>query len=286
MADERSNSQDSPARSRPKRRKLTAAILLAILAALFVSLGNWQLNRADERRQIALDIEQGRQSPPVRLSGSTDAAALKPWQSAEVSGSWAPELSVLLDNRNLDGKPGYWLATPLMLGSDKALLVLRGWVARPIGQFNPFPAITQSTDPVALEGEIAMRVPQLYELTDEQALRFNSNALMRSQATATTTTLDLSALQQLQNVYLDQLSKATGMSFLPVVLMQTNATDGTDLVRQWPTPSIDADTNIGYAMQWFSFAAIAFGAMGVLLWQVWRREKISSLSRDDNNDPS
>lgn len=286
MADERSNSQDSPSRLRPKRRKLTAAILLAILAGLFVSLGNWQLNRADERRQIARDIEQGRQSPPVRLTSNTDTTALKPWQSAEVSGTWAPEFSVLLDNRNLDGKPGYWLATPLVLDTDKALLVLRGWVARPIGQFNPFPAITQSTNPVALEGEIAERVPQLYELSDDQVLRFKGTSLVSQQTTATTTTLDLSALQQLQNVYLDQLSKATGMSFLPVVLMQTNTTDGTDMVRQWPTPSIDADTNIGYAMQWFSFAAIAFGAMGVLLWQIWRREKISPISRENTNDPS
>jgi cytochrome oxidase assembly protein ShyY1 len=272
MADERSNSQHIPSSSRNRRRKLMAVVLLAMLGSLFISLGNWQLNRAQERRQIAADIEKGRQSAPVRLTTHTDTSILKPWQSAQVSGLWMPAFSLLLDNRNLDGKPGYWLATPLRLSTDKALLVLRGWVARPIGQFNPFPTITQSDRTVSVDGEIARRVPQLYEISDKQALQFDVDAIIDHAKGISA--IDLGRLQQLQNVSLEPLSKALGMSFLPVVLMQTNDTDGTDLVRQWPTPSIDADTNIGYAMQWFSFAAIAFGAMGVLLWQVWRREKI------------
>jgi len=28
-------------------------------------------------------------------------------------------------------------------------------------------------------------------------------------------------------------------------------------VRQWAGPSLDANKNVGYAIQWFSFAAIA-----------------------------
>lgn len=276
MADEPSNSQHFRTASRNKRRKLTAVVLLAILGSLFISLGNWQLNRAQERRQIAQDIEKGRQSAPVLLSAGTDVTKLMPWQSAQVSGNWMPQFSVLLDNRNLDGKPGYWLATPMRLSADAALLVLRGWVARPIGQFNPFPAITQSEGTVTIDGEIAMRVPQLYEISDKKALRFDNNPVIARKNDLSTLALD--RLQQLQNVSLEPLSKATGLSFVPIVLMQTNDTDGANLVRQWPTPSVDADTNVGYAMQWFSFAAIAFGAMGVLLWQVWRRAKIPTQS--------
>jgi len=273
MADQRQNGEDSLAPDkRNKRRMLTAALLLAVLGTLFVSLGNWQLNRADERRQIAQSIEQGRQSAPIRLGPNVDTSHLKPWQAADVTGTWDPQWSVLLDNRNLDGKPGYWLATPLRLDQTRAILVLRGWVARPIGQFNPFPAIEQSLDPVSISGEIAMRVPRLYEIADKQTLVFDS--AVTSASNATSSTMNLNQLPQLQNVSVDQLSNATGIQFLPVVLLQTNPTDGQDLVRQWPTPSIDADTNIGYAMQWFSFAAIAFGAMGVLLWRAWRHAKI------------
>lgn len=272
MADDRQNSQHSPPSTRDRRRRLAAVVLLALLGSLFISLGNWQLNRAEERRQIAQDIEQGRQSAPVVLTATADTEALKPWQSAQASGQWLAQFSVLLDNRNLDGKPGYWLATPLSLGANKALLVLRGWVARPIGQFNPFPVIEQSLGPVSVQGEIAMRVPQLFDISDEPALDFEANPVVQHDAKVSTIHLD--RLEQRQNIALQAMSDATGLSFLPVVLLQTNDTDGGNLVRQWPTPSVDADTNIGYAMQWFSFAAIAFGAMGVLLWQLWRRAKI------------
>ena len=272
MADQRPNSQDCPPAKRNNRRALTGALLLAIIGTVFISLGNWQLDRADERRLIAQQIEQGRQSTPVRLGAGADTTVLKAWQAADVTGTWLAQWSVLLDNRNLDGKPGYWLATPLRLSPDRAILVVRGWLPRPIGQFNPFPAITQATDQVAITGEIAMRVPQLYELSDPQALIFDMDAIAGQDRNQST--LDLDRVPERQNVSVDQLSNATGIPFLPVVLLQTNTTDGQDLVRQWPTPSIDADTNIGYAMQWFSFAAIAFGAMCVLLWRVWRHAKI------------
>jgi len=274
MADSGPNNRNLPHSKRNNRRTLVGALLLAIIGTVFISLGNWQLNRADERRLIAQQIEQGRQSTPVRLGANADASALKAWQAADATGTWLAQWSVLLDNRNLDGKPGYWLATPMLLGPDRAILVVRGWLARPIGQFNPFPAIAQSTDSVAVNGEIAMRVPQLYELADPQRLAFDRNAV--TAVDQNQSVLDLDHIPQRQNVSVDELSNATGIQFLPVVLLQTNAADGQDLVRQWPTPSIDADTNIGYAMQWFSFAAIAFGAMGVLLWRIWRHAKITT----------
>lgn len=274
MADTPVHIQRTPARNRGNRRSLVAAVLLAVLGTVFVSLGNWQLNRADERRQIARLIETGRQAAPVQVSANIDPTALQPWQSIQASGNWLPDYSVLLDNRNLDGKPGFWLATPLSLSEDTAILVLRGWVARPIGDYNPFPVVTQSQDVVSLSGEVALRVPQLYQLADESTVEF---AVAPSAAIADgRSALNLSKLPQRQNISTTEMSEVTGITFLPVVLMQTSPADGAQLQRQWPTPSVDSDTNTGYAMQWFSFAAIAFGAMGVLLWKTWRRAKIRS----------
>lgn len=272
MADTPVDNQSTPARNRNNRRSLAAAVLLAILGTIFVSLGNWQLNRADERREIAAMIEAGRQSAPVQILADIEPSVLKPWQAAKANGTWLPDYSVLLDNRNLNGKPGFWLATPLALSTDTAILVLRGWVARPIGDYNPFPVIRQRKDTVSLSGEIALRVPQLYQLADESNVAFTATPTTALPDGATA--LDLNKLPQRQNVSTTELSEVTDIKFLPVVLMQTSPTDGAQLQRQWPTPSVDSDTNMGYAMQWFSFAAIAFGAMGVLLWKTGRRAKI------------
>jgi len=52
--------------------------------------------------------------------------------------------------------------------------------------------------------------------------------------------------------------------------MQTSATDDT-LTRNWPQPSLDADKNTAYALQWFAFAAIAAGAWVVVGVRALRR---------------
>jgi len=96
-------------------------------------LGRWQLDRAEQRRETAAILEAGRRAPALILTPSVESAALQAWRPATAQGQWRPEWSVLLDNRNLDGKPGLWLATPLMLDDKNAVLVLRGWVERPIG---------------------------------------------------------------------------------------------------------------------------------------------------------
>ncbi|MFM7009841.1 MAG: hypothetical protein ACKO0Z_11005 [Betaproteobacteria bacterium] len=44
-------------------------------------------------------------------------------------------------------------------------------------------------------------------------------------------------------------------------------------MRNWPKPSLDADKNVGYATQWFGFAAIAAVAFCVVLWRFVRRRR-------------
>lgn len=270
MADMRIDNQKSARSS--ARRVAVGCVALTLLGVLFLGLAHWQLNRAEQRREIAKQIESGRAQTPVDLNAHPDYASLKPWQSARVTGRWLPQWSVLLDNRNLDGKPGFWLGTLLELAPNRTILVLRGWVPRPIGSYNPFPVVSQSTGLVVIQGEIATHVPRLYEISDE------SDKIPASDVTkdAQKTLLDLARVAQRQNVTEAELKKVTGLQVAPVVLLQTNDSDGQALKRRWPEPSVDADKNIGYAMQWASFAAIAFVAVGILLWRNRRRAKISN----------
>lgn len=258
--------------NRKKTRWWLAIGLLFALAAAFVSLGNWQMNRAQERRVIAETINTGQDATIVTLSTHSTIAGLLPWQPATVTGTWRPELSFLLDNRNLEGNPGLWLATPLELEPDRLLLVLRGWVARPIAQYNALPSIAEPSGPVDIEGEVATHIPRLYSLGKEAPMQFIGTAALG--VDERTTTLPLKDLPRRQNVSITELSEDSGRSFLPFVLLQTSAVTDDLLVRQWPKPSIDADKNVGYALQWFGFAGIALVAIGVLLWRMPRRAKI------------
>jgi cytochrome oxidase assembly protein ShyY1 len=263
------------AASHTKLLNLIATLLLAATVITCASLGRWQLSRAQERRDITALIEKGRKGEPVDLNAKPLAEQLQPWRPAQVEGVWQPQFNLLLDNRNLDGKPGLWLATPLLLDDGSAVLILRGWFARPIGA-GASPVIATSVEQQKIKGELALRVPRLFELwgareqsgshlpADWPALDRTSKPIALSQ--------DMNNLPRLQNIDLDELSKRLGLKFLPVVLMQKDESkDG--LKRVWPEPSIDSDKNMGYAMQWFGFAAIAVIAWLGFAWRIWRRKK-------------
>lgn len=271
------------ARPHSTRYTVTALLLLGIAVVILVSLGQWQLRRSDERRAILDAIEAGRKQAPVMLTPATPSDDLTPWRVAQATGVWQPQFSVLLDNRNHEGRPGYWLATPLLLdgSSRQAVLVLRGWLPRIMpGQGEPaLPATPQG--PQTVTGEMAERVPRMFELW----------SLGGQDQSALPTKLPVAdgKVPQVQNLPLDAYARATGLNLLPVVLAQSgqtspnaqsaqsspnsqpspnaqpNQADGDGLVRDWPQPSVDFQKNTSYAIQWFAFGLIAAIAWLVVL---------------------
>jgi len=262
------------ARPHSTRYTVTALLLLGIAVVILVSLGQWQLRRSDERRAILDAIEAGRKQAPVMLTPATPSDDLTPWRVAQATGVWQPQFSVLLDNRNHEGRPGYWLATPLLLdaSSRQAVLVLRGWLPRVMpGQGEPaLPATPQG--PQIITGEMADRVPRMFELW----------SLGGQDQSALPATLPATGgkVPQVQNLPLDAYARATGLNLLPVVLAQSSQSgqngqtsqnaqpsqaDGDGLVRDWPQPSVDFQKNTSYAIQWFAFGLIAAIAWLVVL---------------------
>ncbi|NYT84747.1 SURF1 family protein [Pollutimonas harenae] len=245
-------------------RTLFALLLLGIVAIVCASLGNWQLDRAAQRIAIKHAIDSGRNSPPLHIEPNTPPQALTPWRPASAHGVWRHEFTVLLENRNYQGRPGYWVATPLMLDPATAVLVLRGWLPRPASIEQPLPPIPTPNAEQTITGELLSRVPRLFELSGATQLP----AHLPDPA---------NTLPRVQNLGLDAYAAATGLKFIPAVLAQTadaaqaQDTASTPLLREWPEPSLDADKNKGYALQWFSFAAIAAIAWLVIAWRALRR---------------
>lgn len=245
-------------------------ILLALLTVIFVSLGRWQLDRAQERRATAERIESGQALAPLTIDKHLPSSDIVAWRPATVAGHWLGAFSVLV-NRNQDGRPGYWLATPMLLDerTRDAVLVLRGWFpqvlnASAMPQF-PVPEGRQTVD-----GEIALRVPRLFELW---SFGGKSVAQLPEQIPQSS-----GPLPQVQNLDLTEFGKASGLHMLPLVVLQTGSSQE-GLVRDWPHPSVDSDTNIGYAMQWFGFATIAALALLISLIRLrLKSRKETSLS--------
>jgi len=316
-------------------RGMVALALLGLVAAVCIALGFWQLDRAQLRRDLQHTIAQGRARSAVQLTPATPSAHLQDWRAAQAQGAWRHDLTVLLENRNQDGRPGYWVATPLMLdgsghgdngayasapdasgsavvgsfgdgspvdgtssaGPDAAVLVLRGWLPR---RFDAaLPMVPAPLGVQRIHGQLLSRVPRIYELpslwgkpTDARELTTGQsaslvhqdggkrgNVLLETQAPkhgdedAPAARSGFFTTPVVTNLTRMEAARITGLALLPAVLQQLPdpATPPDGLVRQWAGPSLDADKNVGYAIQWFSFAAIALCAALGVAWRTWRR---------------
>lgn len=238
-----------------------AFILLAMLMGLFVSLGQWQIRRANEREHLAQLIEAGRQKDRVSIDSLQSLEKTHPWQRIRISGRWRDELTVLLDNRNDKGRPGYWVATPLELHTadlqGQAILVLRGWLARIPGQTPRVPPapVGQNT----IEADVLTRVPRLFELPGSQQARHGLPERFQGKS---------SAIPVVQNLYVSELAQVSELTLLKPVLVQATPESGLHSINA--EPNVDFHKNRGYALQWFVFALIALLFSAGLVRQAYR----------------
>jgi surfeit locus 1 family protein len=220
---------------RPRGWALAAA---AAACVLFVLAGNWQARRAELKRALGAELERSLKSPPVALSPSADPRALV-HKRVEVRGRFVPERSVLLDNKLRRGRAGYEVVTPLRLaGSDWHVLVNRGWIAAPPSRQN-LPEVRAPSTEVTLDGVALERLPQALQpgVPSGGALR--------------------------QNLDIGAFAAETGLRLLPLVIEQrSELNDG--LLREWPAPDFGVERHESYALQWYSFAALAIVLVVVL----------------------
>jgi surfeit locus 1 family protein len=220
--------------SGPAPRRFWAITVAAALGiAVTLGLGAWQLSRAHAKLALQQTIEQRETKPP--LSG---LSLLAPHPEAllhrgvVVRGTWDAAHTVFLDNRQMRGLPGFYVVTPLKLeGSDKAVLVQRGWVQRNFEKREQLPTVQTPAGLVELTARIAPPPARLYEFKGAEGGAIRQN-------------LDLAAFRA-----------ETGLALLDVSVVQTGpASEG--LLRDWPRAGSGSERNYGYAFQWWAMSAL------------------------------
>ena len=178
------------------------------------------------------------------LDGASLAQALSDDQARELlhraitlRGQWLADRTVFLDNRPMARQTGFYVLTPLRLtGSDRVVLVQRGWAPRHQVDRSLLPPVQTPTGEVQVSGRIAAHPPRVYQLGQEQggAIR--------------------------QNLDLDAWRAETGLPLAPVLVVQTGAaSDG--LQRDWPEAASGVEKHYGYTFQWFGICTL----IGLLL---------------------
>lgn len=215
-------------------------LLVATLAGLAgtARLGVWQLDRAAQKTQLQAELDQRGQLPALPLSAlaATEAEALAQLhRPASISGSWLPEHTVFLDNRQMQGRVGFYVVTPLLLPDGSAVLVQRGWRARDFEDRTRLTPVPTPAGPVTVSGPLARSPARLYEF--EAA----ASGPIR------------------QNLDIESFARETGLRLRPVSLLQTSDSAEDGLRREWPRPAADVHKHYGYAFQWFALCALIGG---------------------------
>ena len=113
-----------------RSKRVGLLILGLVVTAIFVNLGNWQLERAEGKRAALARFEDHARSPAFDLEGIEKSKILdKVGQSAFANGGYRLDTVTILDNQLLGGRTGYLVYTAYRIGqTDRHVLVNRGWV--------------------------------------------------------------------------------------------------------------------------------------------------------------
>lgn len=137
-----------------QRTRLVGWTLALLVAALFASLGHWQLQRM-QQKQAMLDAAAAtladRQTRP--LSAAADAARVRSYDWAAGRGQFLDAPAVLLDNQQRGGRAGVRVYQPFQPDAAPPLLVELGWL--PVPADREMPRIDVPAGPQALRGLLA-----------------------------------------------------------------------------------------------------------------------------------
>jgi len=223
----------------PRRKPIAALIVAAAGVALTISLGNWQSRRGDAKEALQAEWDAAQRLEPIEV---TSRSALESVTGAlprrvRLRGVFVPSASVYLDNRMRQGVAGFDLVTPLAIGDTLPLvLVDRGWIARDMQDRTRMPAAPVAGE-VVIEGLAVSRMPRLLELGGIQEQRLPGIW---------------------QNLEFETFEQVHGGRVARFVVQQTSETpDG--LVRDRARPATGVEKHRGYALQWYSLAALIAG---------------------------
>ncbi|MFZ5882863.1 MAG: SURF1 family protein [Chloroflexota bacterium] len=225
------------------RKWLLTTLLVFLGTAVCIRLGIWQLDRLEQRRAFNAQVASMRALPPLDLNAET-AASLETmeWRAVTVTGEYDFANQVALRNQYHNSQYGYHLLTPLHFDGE-TVLVDRGWIP---ADGNSAPADWRKYDEpgaVTVTGQI--RLGQ-----GKPAFGGVADALPA----------DGSPLWMWNNADIERMALQMPYPILKVYIQpNVDPADETPPIPYQPEVELTEGPHFGYALQWFTFAAILFG---------------------------
>ena len=271
-------------------RWLAGHALAGVLLVIFLVAGFWQLSRHNEVRERNSVISEREDMRPLDAdrffeavldAGLTEELQYRSVALAVVRFDWHE--AVLIRNRSLDGVPGCHLAVPAAATSSDSVeqfgvLVVAGW-------------LPQRGCAIVSGDETESRELVIFRLTEPAEI---TGRIRTSQQRGLLGPADPAEgeLTTLARVDVERISRQTTLDLVPVYVEVTSAArpggsmielnpDGRGISPvPLPMPELDAGPHLGYALQWFSFAAVAIVGYPLVLRHQARRGESEQIADD------
>ncbi len=219
-----------------------ATLFVIAGSALCIRLGIWQLDRLAQRRVFNAQVLSMRAAPLLDLNQNapTNIASME-WRKAQVVGEYDFENQVALRNQVRDTEYGFHLITPLRFNGG-AILVDRGFIP---ADGNAAPADWRKYDErgaVKIRGQLRLSDAPTFGGVPDAALIEGQTRI---------------EFWNLVNV--EKIAAQLPYPVLPAFIQpDAEANDATPPIPYQPEVDLTEGSHFGYALQWFSFAAILF----------------------------
>ena len=220
-------------------RFLVPFILILATMAFLVSLGFWQLDRADQKRTIEASIQKAN-TGVVELIINQNELLNKEYYEVRLQGSYIGDKQFIYDNQIVGQASGYYVLTPFVLtGQSNAIMINRGFI--------PWNGRRDQLDDIAVDStyrEIKIQV---------------SRPIKRIELKTSDISNQFPVL--IQAIDFDVIEEISSTSFVDVIgLLDPSSDDG--FVRKWEPYTGSIEKHIGYAIQWF-LMALVLGIIGI-----------------------
>lgn len=206
--------------------------LTLVFFLFFVRLGFWQIQRADEKKEmIAAHKVQEKQNAVVWIP--TKNLPLQ-YERVKVKGKYLSQV-FFLDNQHQKHQFGYNVLSPLALSDGSIILIDRGWVPGELTR-RVLPNIKSPSGVLELEGSVYFPSKKQWVLGPAFEEKGDKVTIIER--------ID------------DQLiSKILQKSVSPFII-RLDKQDSNGFVREWETVSMPPQRHLAYALQWFLMALV------------------------------
>ncbi|MDP5029849.1 MAG: SURF1 family protein [Paraglaciecola sp.] len=221
--------------TRHSRLPIFSTLVTFLAVVIMFALGLWQLQRADEKKQRLMAIEQAAVSAPLTLSAAKELQKAARDYPIQLSGLADEQRYFLLDNKIQQGKVGYEVVVPVTTLQGR-VLVNFGWVAAP---------------------RLRAELPdvQLPIIEDEYSGRVSiplNNSLIKE-----TARFNQQWPKVMQQMDIALMAQHYQQDFLPFVVL-LDPQENVPYLRNWQPVVMPPEKHVAYAIQWFllAFAAL------------------------------